>query len=97
MSKIDADKSGFIDYTEFISASMNQRTAISKRNLEAAFAAFDKDGNGSITVDEIQAVVGAFQTGSDNTVWERVVKEVDQDGNGEVDIKEFKNMMLRLF
>jgi calcium-dependent protein kinase len=97
MSKIDSDKSGYIDYSEFVAASMDGRTLLSKNNLESAFGAFDKDGSGTITVNEIRGVIGAFSSGSDNTTWEKVLKEVDQDGNGEIDIKEFKDMMLRLF
>jgi Ca2+-binding EF-hand superfamily protein len=37
---------------------MNKQTLLSKTNLEAAFSAFDKDGSGSITVDELKTMLG---------------------------------------
>jgi Ca2+-binding EF-hand superfamily protein len=33
----------------------------------------------------------------ENEVWDEVLREVDIDGNGEIDVKEFRQMMLRLF
>ena len=47
------DKSGFLDYSEFITAAMDMRKSLSKQNLEAAFKMFDSDGSGSITAAEI--------------------------------------------
>jgi calcium-dependent protein kinase len=48
---------------------------LNKKNLEAAFNAFDKDGSGTITADELRGVIGSVS--SNNTTWERVIKEVD--------------------
>ena len=36
-SRCDSDKSGFIDYTEFLSASMDRKIILSTKKLEAAF------------------------------------------------------------
>jgi calcium-dependent protein kinase len=55
---VDADKSGFIDYTEFIVATVNSEEFESNEFLQAAFKLFDKDGSGSISGDEIKAVLG---------------------------------------
>jgi calcium-dependent protein kinase len=48
-SSVDADMSGFIDYSEFILAAMNQSRIASMKNLESAFKMFDRDGSGCIT------------------------------------------------
>jgi calcium-dependent protein kinase len=62
-NSVDADKSGFIDYTEFIVATVNSEEFNSNEFLQAAFKLFDKDGSGSISGDEIKAVLG-FTGGS---------------------------------
>ena len=51
---IDADGSGEIEYSEFVVASMNEKTILSNNKLQSAFKMFDKDGGGSISTDEIK-------------------------------------------
>lgn len=47
---IDKDASSFVDYSEFLTASVNKITLLSDENLKTAFRMFDKDGSGCITV-----------------------------------------------
>jgi len=54
---VDTDESGFIEYTEFVIASINQKKLLSVDKLKATFKMFDKDGNGSITPSEIKTVL----------------------------------------
>ena len=42
---IDIDKSGFIDYTEFVIAAMNEKALLSNEKLMQAFKMFDKVNN----------------------------------------------------
>lgn len=39
---VDIDKSGFIDYSEFVVASMNEKTLLTNEKLQSAFKMFDK-------------------------------------------------------
>jgi len=48
--RIDIDKSGEIDYSEFVMATINEKTLLTKEKLQAAFNMFDKDKSGSISV-----------------------------------------------
>jgi Ca2+-binding EF-hand superfamily protein len=66
---------------------------LSKQNLAAAFALFDKDGSGTISAAEIRRVL---EGGSmmDDHVWNELVQQVDQNGDGEVDLKEFEELLL---
>jgi calcium-dependent protein kinase len=54
MEQADTDGSGAIDYSEWLIATMDKATLLSKTNLEATFAAFDSDSSGSISVDELK-------------------------------------------
>ena len=42
MECCDLDGNGFIDYNEFLAASLNRNKLLSKENLETTFKAFDK-------------------------------------------------------
>jgi calcium-dependent protein kinase len=56
---VDTDQSGYIDYTEFVVASMNEKALLSNERLLAAFKMFDKDNSGSISPSEIKMVLNA--------------------------------------
>ena len=94
MKEVDIDQSGDIDYTEFLTGCMNFNNYNSKKILEAAFAIFDKDGSGDISVNEIKAVLG---TGNkmNNEMWNEIITEVDQNGDGVIDLKEFIQLMTK--
>ncbi|KIL66567.1 hypothetical protein M378DRAFT_368565 [Amanita muscaria Koide BX008] len=58
-----------------------------------AFSLFDKDGDGTITINELGEVMGSL--GLDSTEDERrsMMEEVDTDRNGTIDFTEFLTMM----
>ena len=53
MNKADVDRSGYVDYSEFITVASNRNKILSTANLRRAFEAFDTDRSGSITKEEI--------------------------------------------
>jgi calcium-dependent protein kinase len=89
---VDTDHSGYIDYTEFVVAAMNEKLLLNNQRLSAAFKMFDKDGSGSITPSEIKTVLQ-----SDNKLPEKVIesiiKQVDANGDGQISFEEFTVMM----
>lgn len=92
--EIDIDKSGTIDYTEFVMATMNDKHTMTVENLQQAFRLFDKDGNGSIEAAEIKAVLGDSKMSVEQI--ERIIREVDENGDGSIQFEEFQKMMMKL-
>jgi calcium-dependent protein kinase len=93
---LDQDNSGFIEYEEFLRATVNTESILTERNLKMAFDFFDKDGSGKLSADEIKAVLGVLN--NDNQGMEMVhkmIEEVDTNGDGEVCYEEFKCLMIK--
>ena len=93
MQKMDVENTGFLDYSEFIIATMNRQQLLSKENLEATFAAFDTKGKGMISVADIQAIIG--EQADQDGIWKELLAEVE--AAGEIDTIEFKNIMTKMF
>jgi len=93
LGKLDADCSGFIDYTEFLKGSFNVGTVLSEENLNEAFKVFDRDGSGSISSEELQKILQGDNK-CNQQVWEEFIQLVDQNGDGEIDLKEFQHIVL---
>ena len=101
MAKIDTDHNGFIDYSgnnyliiEFLIAAANKKKLLSKENLKRAFELFDKDGNGTISADEVKQILGVGKRFAEN-IWESVIKEIDINSDGQISFEEFEEMMNR--
>ena len=94
LANVDTDRSGFIDYSEFLKASLDRSKHLCKQNLEVTFKAFDVDGSGQISAVELKAML-AGEEGCEEGVWRALIQEADQNGDGQLDIKEFKELILR--
>ncbi len=95
--KLDNDNNGYIEYEEFVRASINKEIFIKEEILLFAFKFFDKDGSGEINIDELKQV---FCTGKNSEISEKVLisilDKIDTDGNKEISFKEFKKMMEKI-
>ena len=95
MKSIDSNESGFIDYSEFVTACLKADVIANQENLDLAFKRFDADGNGKLTADEIQRLLGTGLAETENV--KKILEEVDSNGDGEIDLKEFQEIMFRQF
>merc|ERR1719150_1220553 len=94
---VDTDKSGFIDYSEFVVAAMNENQLTTNEKLQAAFKMFDKDGSGIISPEEIKEVLSFGGTNAlSKEAIEAIVKQVDENGDGEISFEEFVDMMKKI-
>ncbi|EOX92804.1 hypothetical protein QUC31_003828 [Theobroma cacao] len=91
MDAADIDNSGTIDYGEFLAATVHLNKLEREENLVSAFAFFDKDGSGYITIDELQQACKEF--GLSDVHLDEMIKEIDQDNDGQIDYGEFAAMM----
>ncbi|WOK98787.1 calcium-dependent protein kinase 26-like [Canna indica] len=91
MEAADVDNSGTIDYGEFIAATVHLNKLEREEHLVAAFAYFDKDGSGYITVDELQQACKEHNMADASL--EDIIREVDQNNDGCIDYSEFSAMM----
>lgn len=66
---VDVDHSGEIDFSEFVTASVNKGDLLQENKLKTAFEYYDRDNSGSISVDEIKDILGVGKNIS-KAVWD---------------------------
>ena len=89
---LDGANRGFIEYEEFLRATLEQKTLLSNENLTYAFNFFDGDGCGKISVEKIKKFFVNDKVSED--VFRNIFNEIDSNQDGEIDFQEFKDMML---
>ena len=89
--KIDVDKNGKIDYTEFLAATIQKVNYLKNEKLYETFSMFDKDNDGLITKTELLNALKADI--SQEKEIESYIKAVDKNGDGKIDYKEFLQLM----
>ena len=60
-----------------------------------AFAMFDKNGDGTITITELGSVMKSLGNNPTDIELQDMINEVDADGNGKLEFLEFCNLMDR--
>jgi len=92
---LDVDGSGTVDYTEFLAATIDRKTSLTKEVLWSAFNVFDQNGDGKITPQELKSVLCAPDVEkricAENIG--QVMKEVDSSGDGTIEFDEFVALM----
>jgi calcium-dependent protein kinase len=93
LNNIDKSDKGFIDYTEYMTASLSKRRMFSEDRLIAAFELFDEKGQGYITVDDFKSLLnrGAFAQ-VDESLWIGLINDVTSDSD-RMDFDSFKKMV----
>jgi calcium-dependent protein kinase len=92
MEKLDSDRSGFIDYSEFLRGATKDKL-LTKENILNAFKMLDQDQNGSIEMDELQKWLSGDRA-VNNEIIEEIISQVDKNGDGKIDLFEFESLLL---
>jgi calcium-dependent protein kinase len=92
---IDHDNNGFIEYEEFLRATIDKNLLLSESNLRMSFNLFDIDRNSLISVDEIKNIIGGGKSIPDNVMVE-LLAEIDKKSDEEINFEEFKSIMNKI-
>ena len=100
IKKIDQDRSGFIEYEEFVRATINKKSFISEEKIRISFDLFKDSKSNAITVSEIKVILGLASKQFSDKVWNEIVKQIfsqiDENNDNLINYDEFKNMMIKL-
>ena len=75
---------------------MSENSSLTEEQIadcKEAFSLFDKDGDGSISCDELRTVMTSLGENPTTIELEEMIQEVDSDGNGQIEFSEFLTMM----
>jgi len=86
---IDVDKSGAIEYEEFISALEMEDSTISRQ----MFRVFDMDGSGSIELKEFIVVLSRYTSAAKQEKLKFAFMMFDEDGSGYIERDELMDML----
>ena len=93
MENADSDKNGYLDYTEFLRATIHTSKICTKENLLQAFKYFDENGNGVIEVNELRTALTDGAHITEDLVME-IMKEADKNHDGQIDLNEFEDLLV---
>jgi len=96
MASLDFDGDGYINYSEFIAATMAKKQYQKESACWAAFRIFDKDNSGSICMDELRLVLQdqSVARAVGKQAVEGVMADADKNGDGTIDFGEFMKLMV---
>jgi calcium-dependent protein kinase len=93
MNEIDIDRSGRIDYTEFLASTLDKNLYLQEERLYSAFKLFDKDNSGKISATELKQVLDKEGFHHNDEFWANLIQESDINQDGEIDFNEFLELM----
>ena len=91
-SLLDGDNNGYIDYEEFLRATLDRNFFVNDNILTLAFNFFDKENTGKISREKIKSYfIGTKMT---EELFSTIFDEIDTNKDGKIDFNEFKDMMM---
>ena len=95
IKEVDTDGSQTIDYSEFVAATVLQKQMLTKQTVETAFSVLDKDASGTLSVKELQALLGDAVEGGEPAL-KKLIAQADTNHDGELSLKEFTELLLSI-
>ena len=94
-NKLDADGSGKVDMSEYLSWSLREALKRSSTRVVDLFRQWDEDGSGTIDKKEFRRAIMAlgFDFFDDISEIDKVFEELDADGSGSLEYKELNKML----
>ena len=91
LKNIDSDSNGYIEYEEFIVATINKNLLLTENNLKEAFNYFDKNGSGLLDQKEVKGLlVMLYKKDVCQKEIQKIINDLDTNKDGEISFDEFK-------
>ena len=96
--KVDADRSGFMDFSEFVAMMANhmKEETDTKEDICKAFKVFDDKGTGTIPIEELRFVLTNMGDALSEDEVDELIKQADQNKDGKVHYEEFVTKMMAI-
>merc|ERR1712097_233071 len=96
IEEVDKDKSGTIEFDEFVDlmSRTNKTQEAMEEEIKNAFLTFDADGSGYIDREELVNVLTTMGDPVDEETINGMIAEADLDGDGKINYEEFTKIML---
>ena len=96
-SQLDGDNNGFIDYEEFLRATLDRKSFVNENVLTLAFDFFDRNRSGYISRDKIMPYFINTNNNMNEELFTNIFDEIDKNKDGKIDFIDFKEMMMSSF
>ncbi|XP_046400252.1 troponin C, isoallergen Bla g 6.0301 [Ischnura elegans] len=97
IEEVDADKSGRLEFEEFVTLAakfiVEEDAEALEKELREAFRLYDKEGNGYIPTSCLREILRELDDQLTEQELDMMIEEIDSDGSGTVDFDEFMEMM----
>ncbi|XP_018354934.1 PREDICTED: troponin C-like isoform X1 [Trachymyrmex septentrionalis] len=97
IDEVDADKSGQLEFDEFVTLAakfiVEEDAEALEKELREAFRLYDKEGNGYIPTTCLREILRELDDQLTKEELDMMIEEIDSDGSGTVDFDEFMEMM----
>merc|ERR1711908_59985 len=96
MEEVDKDKSGTIEFDEFVDlmSQTNKSQEQMNEEIKNAFLTFDADGSGFITREELIETLTTMGDPVDEETITGMIQEADVDADGKINYEEFTKIIL---
>ena len=96
--KVDADRSGFMDFSEFVAMMANhmKEEIDTKEDICKAFKEFDHKGNGTIPIQELKLILTSMGEALSEDEVDELIKQADHNKDGKIHYEEFVNKMMTI-
>jgi calcium-dependent protein kinase len=92
LSKIDMNKNGVINYSEFVAAASDLKEILTEENLRKSFNHLDINGEGQIQFSELKKVL--VSNGEDEKDLHELLSSLSLEIDGQISYEEFKKIMV---
>ncbi|XP_042473609.1 calcium-dependent protein kinase 20-like [Zingiber officinale] len=93
MDAADVDRSGTLDYSEFVAVSIHLRKIENEEHLHKAFSYFDQNKSGYIEMEELRDSLADDMGPNHEEIISAIYRDVDTDKDGKISYEEFAAMM----